>query len=114
MSCHAIIWDNLLFCCSLFLIFPLYTLVYQCVNEIFHVNKIFVACWFSHRMILHEHFSVSHNTKTIFSIYLTSFMWPSIYPILLNFFFLLFEIGNGDYSYVFIFVYLSLFFRIHS
>lgn len=87
MSCHAIIWDNLLFCCSLFLIFPLYTLVYQCVNEIFHVNKIFVACWFSHRMILHEHFSVSHNTKTIFSIYLTSFMWPSIYPILLNFFF---------------------------
>lgn len=88
MSCQSTVWNNLLVCCSLFLIFPLYILVYQCVNEISHVNKIFVACWFSHIIIFHEHFSVSHNIKKkIFSIYLTRFLWPSIYPILLFFFF---------------------------
>ena len=110
MSCHSTIWNNLLFCCSLFLIFPLYTLVYQCVNESFHVNKILVACWFSHIMIFHEHFSVSHNIKKKFQHLFNKFSVAQHLP---NFF-LLFRIGNGDYTYVFIFVYLSLFFRIHS
>lgn len=88
MSCQSTVWNNLLVCCSLFLIVPLDMLVYQCVNEIFHANKMFVACWFSHIIIFHEHFSVSHNIKKIFfSICLTSFLWPSIYPILLFFFF---------------------------
>lgn len=70
MSCQSTIWNNLLVCCSLFLIFPLYVLVYQCVNEIFHVNKIFVACiGFPHNNILNI-FSVSHNIKKKFSAFI--------------------------------------------
>ena len=106
MSCHSTIWNNLLFCCSLFLIFPLYTLVYQGVNEIFHVNKILVACWFSHIMIFHEHFSVSHNIKKNFQHLFNQFSVAQHLP---NFFFYC-----SEQSMVITLMYLSLYICLYS